>query len=801
MDATWPDSAVYACPCGTLYAVTYWRWVDASARPELDARVSAQGPFDGTCPRCGATARSAGTWLRVDPGIELATLVVAEDRRGDLIEELRRHLESVQQRPHAITPWLLQPRHEFYRVGDGAAHAPAWSPEGRRLEPVIPARSGEMFIDVPPPPESPAFGTVEQGRGPSERGSSSEPLLSSSSVLGGDESDELVGPTGPRGRASEAGVPPAVRPGVPQMIGADMRTPGNFSPPVLGAYVGSLSLEDGAAVATATVDASEGDKWAQAKIVARPIHLRGLAYPLLGVRLVAAFMGQKAVVDAVVDAGAPLASELFRALSKSFVVTLRVQPGGTDLVSPTGAEGSVERVVEAAKLEPNAALCLESARGLLARGEYPPADFEEAKQQLAAMTVDERLTQTRVTIAPGAYQHIVGASEAVAALEHLDKVSNKEYLARLLEVDGMPMGEYDAIRRRVLAGSLEHGLVAPRRFWRRVVASGLVDDLGNYARLLADNRQRYQGEEGDLPSEAAHDAWLKILDLCRRKNLPIPAPCRDALGLTPHPAEHLGLGDTPERPPPPPRRSAAGQIGDGAVRTEVDPRLRDPKHRLKIAADVLQGRIGGEVDHVFAVIDDFDNDELLALLPDLSELGGRAVPNLIRKLDSERREVRQSAAILLGMALDPGALEPLADRLVREESNVWLDIARSLGAFGPVALRGLCQVLRREGGTAGEQLAIERVARALAEVALSDGEVGPGDPSPGHDAVAALADARDPRVSAAARRALATLRDVSESGAVIRGELPLAENTEVRGFARRAYEAIMVPELEVEAEV
>jgi hypothetical protein len=34
----------------------------------------------------------------------------------------------------------------------------------------------------------------------------------------------------------------------------------------------------------------------------------------------------------------------------------------------------------------------------------------------------------------------------------------------------------------------------------------------------------------------------------------------------------------------------------------------------------------------------------------------------------------------------------------------------------------------------------------------------------------------------------------------MRGEIPLHEDTAVRGFARRAYEAIMVPELEVEAE-
>ncbi|HET6582234.1 MAG TPA: hypothetical protein VFG69_02280, partial [Nannocystaceae bacterium] len=166
----------------------------------------------------------------------------------------------------------------------------------------------------------------------------------------------------------------------------------------------------------------------------------------------------------------------------------------------------------------------------------------------------------------------------------------------------------------------------------------------------------------------------------------------------------------------------------------------------------------------------------------------------------ERRELRQAAAILLGLSLDPDALGPLSDLLVQEPTNVWLDVARALGGFGPIALRRLCQVLRREASTGREHVAIERVGRAFAEIALSDGLGAPVGARPGHDAVAALADAPDPRVSTAARRALATLRDVSESGAAIRGELPLAEVTEVRGFSRRAYEAIMVPELEVEAE-
>jgi hypothetical protein len=115
-------------------------------------------------------------------------------------------------------------------------------------------------------------------------------------------------------------------------------------------------------------------------------------------------------------------------------------------------------------------------------------------------------------------------------------------------------------------------------------------------------------------------------------------------------------------------------------------------------------------------------------------------------------------------------------------------------------LRNLCQILHREARTPLEHRSIQRVARALAEIALSDGPMEEERPTPGRDAVAALAEAADPRVCAAARRALATLADVSESGAAMRGELPPSEVTEIRGFARRAYEAIMVPELEVEAE-
>ena len=608
MDATWPDSAVYACPCGTLFAVTYWRWVDVVARPELEAQVRHDGPFEGTCTRCGAPPRCAATWLRIDPSGHTAELMVAEARRGHIFAELREHLDAVAQRPHAVSDWMLQPTPLYYELDDeGAAKAQSNVAEAKAKapQPVVAARSGELFIDVPPPPSSPALsGNHSAPVLLEQRTDRAEPSVSSS-----DARPRPATPESPRSSARTCG------------------RPGTFRPPVLGAYVGTLALEDDTVVARATVDASERDKWTSAKLAARPIHARGLSYPLLGIRFVAVFMGQKAVVDAVIDPGKPEGGDVFRLLSKSF----RAQ-----LVIDTGDGGApIERDVTGNQLEPNAALCLESSRSLLARGEYPPAEYDKAVEELAALSVEARLKPPAVTISAGAYQHLVGAAEAQAALEHLTKASNKEHLARLLEVEGVPMGEYDALRRRVLAGSLEHGLVAPRRFWRRVVASGLVEDLGAYARQLSENRARCEGEEGDLEPAEAKAAWERIHQLCKRKDLPVPPELASALGLP-----------GASTPPPAPEGDAGGS---GAVAQ----RLRDPSQRLKVAAEVLQGRLGGELGDVFDAIEDFDTDELLALLPDLSELGPRAVPSLVPKLSSERREIRQAAAILLGLALDP----------------------------------------------------------------------------------------------------------------------------------------------------
>lgn len=757
---------------------------------ELATRLRQRGAYEGHCPACGREAQGSAAWLEIDARVRRAQLIVPDDRRGDVLDILAAHLAWLRGDPTHVEPWVLQP--ELVFLGAETTTARRSVPD----ESETTTHRGRARAEAPPPVPAPVAARDEDHEPepaaarepprPPARHDASTPRPSPLAATPRAATPNAAAAV-PRPRP-EPGTPIPITSGVPQAIGNDGVGGGLPRGAGIGSWIGELVPGPTLSVRVHLDDDALG-KWQAAKLDARPIHLRGRGYPLLGVRIVGAWMGQLGCIDGIVDVGRPEAIEVFRLLSQRFALRL-------ELIGTSGAQG--QRDVLALGLEANAALCLESARGTLAQGDHPPSQYRAASDQLAHESVEERLAQTKVTIAPGAYQHIVGAREAVRALDHLDRVSRKETLARLLEVEGLPMAEYDAIRRRVLSGSLEHGIVAPRRFWRRVVASGLAEDLADYVGKLSSNREIHEGEEGDLEPSAAREAWQSILDVCTRKDLKPPAPLRRALDL---PETLPGReGNAPV--------ATAGVIDvvDATSEPTLVARLGDPRTRLSTASALLQsGRASPrELEHVFDALERFDNDELLAILPDLSELGPRAVAGMVTKLQSDRRELRQAAAILLGMSLDPDALGPLSDALVVEPTNVWLDVARALGGFGPIALRRLCQLLRRDAGSAREQTAIERVARALAEIALSDGvadhSADMAAARPGRDAVAALADAPDPRVSTAARRALATLRDVSESGAAIRGELPLAEVTEVRGFSRRAYEAIMVPELEVEAE-
>lgn len=791
-DWSWPTEVAYACACGAYSPVTRWRWVDADRRAELARRLRDAGPFEGACTACGQPASGAGAWLELSPANSQATLILASHQRGELIPTLREHLGHLQERPAQARPWLISPRVVFAAARPIAA---------------VPAASDEPGSGIPRP-----VGQRSWGSGP--------------------------------------------------LLGAVVER----------AVVADLSVVDGQVIAVATLDEATRKLWGSAALQARPVLLRGLGYPLLGVRLIASYLGEVAVIDALVDIGDPQASEVFVKLSQSFRLQLQLRGDA--------GQASTAREIEADALRRNAQMCLESAQAQLGVGEFPSDAYRSAREALARMPAKQRLEPARSPLTEGSYRHLVGPAETWQALERLDVASKKDNLARLLEVDGLPVPEYEAIRRSVLAGALEFGIVAPARFWRRVLGSDLVPDAATWIHKLVAQRCAWIARGDDLSPEQAEQAWRGIFDLCTHHNLTPPPEVSKALGLggkrggearearegrssgtpalhvvpaspsrppsAPRPSarpvpevvrpaprepstetqrtrpatgsfppvgeraptgsfpavgERPPSGSYPTAPPPRPRRSDQPSVStSGEIRGEPETRGPKPAATVRLGGSDLKQRIAravaglgaGESAEALALLAEVGEDDLLALLPGLAELGTLIVPDLLNMLSASRREARQAAVILLGQARDRRAIEPLTKLLGQETSAVWIDAARALGNAGPRVVGPLCGLLRGAPADRREGLG-ERVARALVELVLSDGDA-PG--GAGRQAVENLLEVADPAVSSAARRALGTLAGVRGDG---RGGGP--EERELQAFSARALEAITTPELDADGDI
>lgn len=546
--------------------------------------------------------------------------------------------------------------------------------------------------------------------------------------------------------------------------------PVKLTPDVQRATLGSLTREGGAVQVSATLNEATARVWATASIRVRPLHLRGLGFPLVGVRCIAEVGGEPLLIDAVVDVGEPATTDVFKQLAREFKVKLVLRSEG----------GTSPRELVAPELQRNAAACLESAQAQLGTGEFPPDAYRTARDLLAARSVAQRLEPARNALTEAMIEGCRESSAAAfQALERLDQASRKDNLARLLEVDGLPVETYEAVRSAVLAAAIEFGLPVPGRFWRRWLASEQARDLGDFVRRLVAARSACVAAGEALTQEQAEAAWRGLFDLCQHKDITPP----------PELSKALGLGH--QRPAPTRRSSQAPIVVAGEIR-DTPAQAEAPKTgtvRVKDLAARLQGSPGeGDIRAVIGSLPELSEADLAGLLPTLADLGARISPELTPALRAPVRAVRQAAAILLGHLAERKAEGPLIAMLGEEPTAAWVDAARALGNFGPRVVGPLCSLLRAAQPARKEVLGV-RVARALAELVKSEGDA----PGPGRQAVENLLDVGDASVSSAARRALATL------GAV-RDEVAGDEAEAARRFAQLAYDAITAPEVDAFAD-
>ncbi|MGB1701087.1 MAG: hypothetical protein ACPHRO_14105, partial [Nannocystaceae bacterium] len=167
----------------------------------------------------------------------------------------------------------------------------------------------------------------------------------------------------------------AVGAGVPVQVGMELS--GVTQVGELSSHVGLVLLrEEGQVCVRVVMDDEDRAHWGTAALSVRPVHLRDLGYPMLGVRVLASYLGRVSVIDGVVDPASEEASAIVERLCEE--VSVRVEIDGEGAAGP-----SVVRGVSAPGLQRNAASCFESARAVLAAHEFSSTAWEDAMEELA----------------------------------------------------------------------------------------------------------------------------------------------------------------------------------------------------------------------------------------------------------------------------------------------------------------------------------------------------------------------------------------------------------------------------------
>lgn len=203
--------------------------------------------------------------------------------------------------------------------------------------------------------------------------------------------------------------------------------------------------------------------------------------------------------------------------------------------------------------------------------------------------------------------------------------------------------------------------------------------------------------------------------------------------------------------------------------------LLDDKDRRREAAIELCVRGDPQgAGPVFQSLNQMTRSEAVQVLGNVVKLGDHATPHLLEGLRSRKGFLRQGSALALAVLKNEVGIEAICDLLLGEPTEIWREIARSVGEVGAGAIMSLVSRLRNQPD-AGR----ERIAWALAHVAARGGR-GP---------IETLSHGRDPIAAGVARHAL-DLADLARSDDLnVRGPNVPRDQTVNRAFSRKFFEA------------
>jgi HEAT repeat protein len=357
------------------------------------------------------------------------------------------------------------------------------------------------------------------------------------------------------------------------------------------------------------------------------------------------------------------------------------------------------------------------------------------------------------------------AREALASLELLAEWSQPERLERALLALSVPKDVVDGSMRQILADAVRFGLALPPSLATRAVSVGVGADAAEIvARQLDAFRLTVErGDRGGLSVEQVAQNWEALIEAAGRHELSLDekshALARDAMravhGDRPSLPDNIDLAKLPTLDIP------------GLVML-----LDHPKVRRDAALELAKRSEPQLLETLMKAVRKMPREEVVRVVPRLVDHGEAAGDAFIDALAARKTFVRQAAALGLGELKLRRAVVPVLHLLLSEQSEIWPELARTLGGFGTGAVRALTRALKDPKGQEA------RLSLALAHLALHGCEKQVED----------LANGRDKKIAVIALEGLNLRPDARNSLGKVRGDRPLEPSDGVLQFSKRFME-------------
>jgi hypothetical protein len=479
--------------------------------------------------------------------------------------------------------------------------------------------------------------------------------------------------------------------------------------------------------------------------------------------------------------------QVLAALARRFEISvdLVVPPKGIGSPGslPHGAHGRrVRRMKLVAPLAENVGFIIRAAedhlRGVNAEGEASYAravelvrgagfDLIGANHADASEFRDDKLAQLETA------QQL---RRAIAMARRFARPSREDYLVC---TRGFPLPRWRELRRHVLESAVAWGLWMGPELAQVAVSEGLARSRRDLITKLDRGFETLKKHPTafDIDTEAADDNAKALAEEARALGVELHKPRNGAGAIASDEVSQV-----------------SGSIGGRATPAHGTPRppvkpieeliaqLEDRQQRVAAAIELCERADGRAAAPVIAAVHKMSRAEAVRVLGLAVKFGPAAKVPLLEGLASSKAFLRHGCALALALLRTEDGTQAVIDLLLTEPTEIWREVARAIGQVGPTALLPLASTFGRLGDRRTE-VAAERVAWAMAHVAVRGGKAAVETMAGGQSVVAPVA-----------KHALELHGSAANDQVRVRpgadGSQPGRDVTVNRAFSRRFFEAL-----------